>query len=616
MAEYDIIKPAFPPLADPPPDHYEFLASVGLAEKTLGATCVKEVEITGITSITENTVQVLYDGVEYAGIPVWIQTDVGTRTRQIKGELATAPEQYFERAATLFPIQGGVQLTLNPADISVVPKALALIKVNQEQQTATPVGIISAVQSVRQQRGGFENVQKVFPTWKTYVKIKFTSFSYEIPEGSKYRNIPMLGGIQPADEESPPYIPVEHNRTVLYSPDDQGIAEICNASKDSFVFADTDAVGGATLGDIDAFLIDAITSSDIPSYDLQRPIVDTRFFIEPETQEGPITLYGWSGTVDKTFSPPDASGNQHVDMVCDLTPDWADVTGSYYQDWDARYSPSSGYISYSTGTAEYNVNKWAANMCEQGGISNEAQWINQTSTDVSGGGRNGLQQRGNFLLNLMLDGKSYKLSRYLENYNGILETTRDDPDILNDYNGTTEFHYTIKAYISEGTTNIGGYQFQQVSNLSEYESVYDGGTHADYSEYISQVSGQAPTIAGCNSFLTGETCLATLTQFAAGLSADHDYGVFSPITMSVDWEEANYYTVVLGHQRIATGIESFVNSVYQDFIAGGSTGNNPVECSYLMKYVNKNYTLYTPNNIKVEEATIYLVPYDMETALI
>jgi hypothetical protein len=204
-----ILKPNFPP-ANPPDTHYKFLASVGITRERLKKICVRSVDVVGISSIEDNTVKIEYNSSVYENIPVWIHTDYGTRRRYIRNEEAVNPEDYFERAALIFPLPGA--------------KALALVESN------SVLGLVSVLSNSNLTSWYFYGVGREekplsprvggWPTWKQYIDIKIYSNDY----------------IFNSKNEVPTKERAFHR--IIYDLHEDSIAQILNATKTGLVPAE------------------------------------------------------------------------------------------------------------------------------------------------------------------------------------------------------------------------------------------------------------------------------------------------------------------------------------------------------------------------------------------
>lgn len=93
---------------------WRYLADVLVAEGDLESCRIKTANVTGITDV--DNVNIRLDGVDYTNIPVWMHTDKGARYRIYKEKQedsaveSTNAEDYFDDAATMFPMAGCVPL--------------------------------------------------------------------------------------------------------------------------------------------------------------------------------------------------------------------------------------------------------------------------------------------------------------------------------------------------------------------------------------------------------------------------------------------------------------------------------------------------------------------------
>jgi len=117
----EIIKPQFPGIViENVFRSYPYLASAELDVAMLNG-CVKEAVVTNIASITDNTVDVLYDGNTYTDVPVWIHTDYGCRANKLTETELSVASGYFARAANLFTLKADVYHSNIKPKIGVTP---------------------------------------------------------------------------------------------------------------------------------------------------------------------------------------------------------------------------------------------------------------------------------------------------------------------------------------------------------------------------------------------------------------------------------------------------------------------------------------------------------------
>lgn len=156
LDDAEITKPIFPgiPPATPGGEKlpYDYLATVGLTENVLKCCCIKEVEITGLSS--RESVIVDLEGDEYEDVPVWVHTDIGTRLAMAKEEPLEDPSLYFKDSALMFPL--------------VECKALAIVYTSPETAIKEVVAVIHVVDAPV---GAFpDEVTQAFPTYRMYAK--------------------------------------------------------------------------------------------------------------------------------------------------------------------------------------------------------------------------------------------------------------------------------------------------------------------------------------------------------------------------------------------------------------------------------------------------------------
>jgi len=80
---------------------YPFVSAYGIPIETLKECCIKEATVIGISD--REHVCILCDETEYSNVPVWIHTDVGTRTAMLSNT-ECSPEQCFKDSALIFTV--------------------------------------------------------------------------------------------------------------------------------------------------------------------------------------------------------------------------------------------------------------------------------------------------------------------------------------------------------------------------------------------------------------------------------------------------------------------------------------------------------------------------------
>lgn len=217
MAE-TVINPNFPPVTAPE-DHYKFLASVGISRARLANTCVMRCPVVGISSIADNTVKIDLDGTVHDDIPVWIHTDYGTRRRWLKDEEAVDPADYFERAALIFPMPGGIGIVL--VETAEEGEKVALGVVGVDSAFGFDLFSPSPPKPTPPRKG-------CHPTWKLYLDIRIYCNDWE--HTSKYE---------------PPSRKRAYHRLV-YDMHEQKVASILNQDQTGFIDAECSMVDAET----------------------------------------------------------------------------------------------------------------------------------------------------------------------------------------------------------------------------------------------------------------------------------------------------------------------------------------------------------------------------------
>jgi hypothetical protein len=80
---------------------YPFVSAYGIPIEILKECCIKEATVIGISD--REHVCILCDGTEYSNVPVWIHTDIGTRTAMLSNT-ECSPEQCFKDSALIFTV--------------------------------------------------------------------------------------------------------------------------------------------------------------------------------------------------------------------------------------------------------------------------------------------------------------------------------------------------------------------------------------------------------------------------------------------------------------------------------------------------------------------------------
>ena len=327
-----ITKPNFPP-APSPETHYPFLATVGISRARLRDTCIKEVEVVGISSIDLNTVKVRFNGGVQEGIPVWIHTDYGTRRREIRGEEAVDPADYFERAALIFPLPGAKAFALVEGETSVL--GIVSVKSNLDwrwfagtegRETKPAPPFIPPV--------GSWPTLGCWPTWKLYLDIEI--YCNDFVHVSKNE--------QPSNDRG-------YTR-LIYDMHDDKVASILNSSLTGFVdaeyeFVDADnptATERAQQDVVEAFLARGERiSTPYPSNIFKKEYTkNTGLPRKPDPCVGPA----WMNS-PLAGAHYDLDGAVHPQVWVQTSPTSYEIDGSI----SAPFSPGSFYVEYS---GEYN----------------------------------------------------------------------------------------------------------------------------------------------------------------------------------------------------------------------------------------------------------------------
>jgi len=200
-----IIKPNTPPNSVEGSEYYPYLATVEIGAEVLKTACVKEVEVVGLSSAT--AVIISLDDVEYENVPVYIHTDVGCRERSMIEEDAEQAASYFEYAAGLFPMAGGISTSMGT---TLTPKALALF-----DGEGLPLFVFHVLSSALY---NFNDSKEHAPrTWRLYALLKIHNGSYSVTEYSLYDigtdTVPLV----PTYIDQDPSTPVIEARRVVFA---------------------------------------------------------------------------------------------------------------------------------------------------------------------------------------------------------------------------------------------------------------------------------------------------------------------------------------------------------------------------------------------------------------
>lgn len=159
-------------------DVYKYLSAAGVSEGNLRRCCVKEAEVIGVDS-TE-TVRLLLDEVEYSDVPVWIHTDVGSRTALILEEEAVPPETYFKNSALVFPFPGLVETNIVYPEKTFTPTVHVVVYTDPESGDQQCVAVIRVLSTAYD---SVEDNKTLYPTYRMFIGL---DLDYSIGTGAHY----------------------------------------------------------------------------------------------------------------------------------------------------------------------------------------------------------------------------------------------------------------------------------------------------------------------------------------------------------------------------------------------------------------------------------------------